>query len=261
MDQLSTNEVFAEASFDGDLWAWKALEDFINYKCLHEYVSNSSAVETHRESIRSVHVGPSFSDEDVKRLRQEYVGDLAKALVHLASQTLVTLCTTFEIASKNFFFSMFVRHPERMFEYVGGEDQKGHVKLTRILNAEDYDGLILDLARSASTAASKGDYSKVLKRAAKLCKSDADGDLLRKIDQLQRDRNKVVHEKYSPDWNFEDVSKAHEVVADCVANFCRLGLAADIPGSYTFVGPEISIQVSSAIMVDGGLQESDEQNH
>ncbi len=249
MQQTDAIEIF-ETTFEGDHWAWKALEDFVSYKCVYEYVTNSSAVDAHKDSIIAFQAGPDSSDDDIERLKASYIEDLKKSLNHIAAQNLVSLCTTFEVASRNFFCSLFVKHPRRMHDFIGGEGQKGRVEFARIVNAEGYLELILDLARVAASRASKGDYSKILERAAQLCRGRVDQELLGKMDQLQSERNKIVHEKYSCPWEFDDVSKAQDTVASCIATFCSLAVAANVPGSYTFIETEINLEVSSMVALN-----------
>lgn len=40
-----------EEEFDGDHWAWKALEDFVAFKDIYEYVTNQAAMDTHKDSV------------------------------------------------------------------------------------------------------------------------------------------------------------------------------------------------------------------
>src|SRR6185503_12991278 len=107
-----------ECIFELDHWEWKALEDFIAFKDMHEFISNSHAMDAHIASFNYVAAEPALHQEDAEReLREELAARIKASLGHFASQTIISLCTTYEVATKQFFKSLFIANPILMHDF------------------------------------------------------------------------------------------------------------------------------------------------
>ena len=90
--------------FNADLWVWKCLEDLVSYKTLRLLVEDKGAVESYLSSRGIISLGggpapPEFIEALFDRERQS----ISNLVAHFGSQTIVTLCTTLEVANKEFF--------------------------------------------------------------------------------------------------------------------------------------------------------------
>jgi len=228
--------------FDGDTWKFKALEDYVAYKELDEFVHNDLATQAHVNSYRlSTTDADAFPKTCTDTICDRKILTLRDALTHFARQTTVSLCTTYEVTVRDFFKTYFQTNPAALFEYVGPEDAKGYVALRDILQVESHTELIVRLADRAAGAASKGKYGQVYARAFALCGVPEDKELLQRLNSLQVERNKFIHERHRPDCGLNEVTEAHSIVDGAIEGLCELGVAKGIPGRYTCIRPTMRL--------------------
>lgn len=233
-----------EEKFDGDHWAWKALEDFVAFKDIYEYVTNQAAMDTHKDSVNYFAIGSQLHHPNSNSdLRNRAETSLKNSLNHFAAQTLVSLCTTYEVALKQFFKCLFIKHPNYMHDYVGSKDGRGTIHLKDLVDSGDYLGFISSLAETASSVASRGKYTESLKRAASLCKYEQSEVIFDGIEEIQTIRNRIVHEKYLPKLDIGDLQRSHSAVSSVIENLCHMGIKKKLPGRYTYVKPETIIVI------------------
>ncbi|MDO9319449.1 MAG: hypothetical protein Q7V56_14805 [Gammaproteobacteria bacterium] len=243
-----------ELIFDLDHWEWKCLEDFGSYQDIHDFVGNQQAVDAHKSSMTYFAIDPASHPENTDALlRTETEVRIKKSLFHFASSSIVSLCTTYEVASKQFFKCLFVNHPMFMYDFIGAESRRGTIKLKDVVEARNYGKVIEDAANNAASAATKGKYSDILKRAAKLCDAQTNEQLVNQIDTIQRLRNRIVHEKESSSFGVKDVGEAHQHIAQAIENLGHFAIKMDVPGRYTYILPEGTLVLSSIafVAVDG----------
>ncbi len=222
--------------FNADLWVWKCLEDLVSYKTLRSLVEDKGAVESHlssREIISSS--GEPVSRELVDALRDDERQSISKLVAHFGSQTIVTLCTTLEVANKEFFRAWFFSHPEQLHDYLVSGEVQGVVTLNDILRSAGREQLLARLAARASETACQGKYSKVLNRVSSHTKMPFPAGLDSKLQFVQVLRNRIVHEKESESGTPEAIAESQETVDDAILYLARVGLAKGVPGRYTVV--------------------------
>lgn len=238
-----------ELLFDGDYWVWKALEDFIAFKEIHAYVNNQLAMNAYKSSMSYIALEPDMHEEGTELEHKNRVeSTLRNSLDHFASQTLVSLCTTYEVAVRQFFKCLFVKHPICMHDFIGHEQQKGIVLLKDIIKAGNYSDVIKGTAEQASGAASKGKYGRILGRASNLCKYEIETDMIDSLNLLQSKRNKIVHEKNIESLIIEDIGKAHILISKAIESLCYMALEKNVPGNYTYIKPETVVLKSVAFL-------------
>ena len=217
---------------------------------MHEYVMNQFAMDSHKDSMSYFVNDPGLHEPGSdSELRDKVELSLKSSLNHFAAQTVVSLCTTFEVAIRQFFRCLFIKYPNYMHNYIGGGHNKGTVPLADLVDAGDYSKFISELAEGASAAASKGKYSELLKRASKLSRCEIETEIVEKIKALQVTRNKIVHEKHLPDLELEDIENSHSVVSSTIEALCHMGIKKGIPGRYTYVTHEIKMELTSVAFV------------
>jgi len=232
--------------FDGDTWKLKALEDYVSYKALHDFVTSEGALHGFVNSLKYHAQNPEcFPDDAESSLRRRKRQDIEGALKHYASQTLVSLCTCYEVAVKDYFRCVFSAHPDKLFSFIGPDGAKGHVSLRDITRHDTKQELLDDLARRGAAIAARGEYGKSLVRAGSISAFTSEIDTL-ELSTLQRTRNSVVHEKRAFDFSLVTVTKAHNTVDAAIEYLCKMGIGAGIPGSYTCVGEWSRAEVEGA---------------
>lgn len=238
--------------FDGDTWKFKALEDYVAYKEISGLVNNDEATQAYVNAYRidatDVEV---FPPEHLTALRNQVTSTLRESLGHFACQTIISLCTTFEVTAREFFRAFFAASPATLFDFTGPEDAKGHVPLRDILQVSSHSELIARLADRASGVASKGKYGQVYGRAQALCSQAGDKDLMQSLNRLQSDRNRYIHERHRPNVGMKEVKDAHAVVDTAVERLCELAVMKQVPGRYTCVRPIMMLEVEDiAVLVN-----------
>jgi len=237
--------------FNADNWYWKTLEDFIAYQDMHDFVSNKIAMDAYNSSMRFSSIGQEAHDSNTsKKIINSIEGSLKGSLDHFAGLTIVAMCTTFEVAAKDFFRNLFIINPKYMYEYIGSENKKGLISLHEIINSGDFEKLICNLSEKASSAVSKGKYGEIISRAFKLCGIEKDDTLEKNINLVQAGRNKIVHEKEVVSREVKDVSDAQGIIAEALEALVKCAQHKKIPGRYTCVTPEKVLFANSITVVD-----------
>ncbi len=234
--------------FNGDAWKFKALEDYASYKALHDFATNSSALQAYESSLKYYAAIPELHPQSTERLLRDHKNeDVERALSHYGSQTIVSLCTCYEVAIRDFFTSVFIAHPDRLFDFIGPEGAKGHVSLRDITMHNSLGELVIQLSRRAAAVASKGDYGKSLLRASALVKVELDTKVTALV-ALQKTRNAIVHEAARP-ITLPSIADAHDTVDGAIESLCRLGLAAGIPGRYSCIDQSNTMVIQSIALL------------
>ncbi len=232
-----------EIIFNGDRLAWKALEDFIAYRDLYLYINNQTAMTSYTQSM-SLHSSVEPDEKSANNLRNEVEISIKNSLSHFASQTIVSFCTTYEIACKEFFKNLFIKHPQLMHDCVSDKYTNGTILLKEIINAESYDEIVSNTADKAANSASKGKYGDFIKRAAKSTRLDFNQDIVVQLNTLQLLRNRIIHEKHITPLTIDELSTAQSTVSASIEFLCRCAINKDVPGKYSCINP---IQISANI--------------
>lgn len=220
--------------FNADLWLWKCLDDLVSYKTLRSLVEDQDAVETHLSSREIINGdGKPAPPEFVEALSAEVKRSIGKLVVHFGSQTIVTFCTTFEVAVKEFFCAWFVRYPKHMHDYLILGQVKGVVALNDVLGSADREQLLARLAAISSEAACQGKYSKVISRVAAHTRVPFPVGLDKHLQLVQELRNHIVHEKESEAGTLEAIDESHETVDKAILYLANVGCSRGLPGRYT----------------------------
>jgi hypothetical protein len=224
--------------FEVDNMYGALLEDFSSYKNIHSYVSDEKAMKEHIDSLSCASPEPVRnlveSEERMKNLLESSIKD---SLDHFAALTITGICSTFEITAKQFFKILFLNYPNQMHQYLGNENQKGMLNLSDVLDSDSYDNLLITLSEKASKSASKGKYGEILTRAYKLSKYEINLDVIYSINELQKERNKIVHEKSNSTKSLSDISYAHKCAATAIEELARCAEKRGLPGNYTCINP------------------------
>jgi hypothetical protein len=233
--------------FDGDLWLFKSLEDYIAYKNLSEYINNPDAIKCHIESFDYVLLGSSGGlPEDVEDLHREHKEqDLTKVMNHFCNLTIVGLCTTYEAAIKDFLLCFFFYNPSHIYSFIGTNDLQGIVSLKEILKSKSHEDLIFNLAENAASKASKGKYGDILNRISKLCNEEKCKKISGQLNELQAERNKIIHNKYSKERELQEIASKQEIVSTAITIMCGYGVLKKIPGCYSCINRDRKLVLES----------------
>jgi hypothetical protein len=235
-------------SFNGDAWKFKALEDYSSYKAFHDFATNLSALQAYEESFQYYAAIPEIHPHGTEKLlRGHKRDDVERALNHYGAQTIVSLCTCYEVAIRNFFECVFIAYPDRLFDFIGPESAKGHVSLRDITIHKSRDELLIELSRRGAAVASKGDYGKSLLRASNLVRSGLDIETAA-LAALQKTRNVIVHEAAHP-MALPSITDAHDTVDSAIESLCKIGLATGIPGRYSCIDQSNTIVMQSVALL------------
>lgn len=228
--------------FDGDLLRFKSLEDYVAFKNLYELVYYGNALSKHLDSYKLSIVGSgTFDKDDELSARESMRLDIHSSVNHFGGLTIVSLCTTYEIATREFLYCFFQKHPWHMYEFIGSSDARGQISLKEVLEVDTYKSLISSLAKKTAASASKGKYSQIHSRIARLCKEKIDDGIIKKLDRLQVERNKIVHEKYSKSWDLVEMGKSEVIVSEAIEQLCHFGIKNGIVGKYTCINKDNTI--------------------
>tara|TARA_Y100000815_G_C13306699_1_gene486769 strand:- start:1086 stop:1550 length:465 start_codon:yes stop_codon:yes gene_type:complete len=146
-----------ELMFDGDRLRYKSLKDYVAFKAFYDFASDKDALDAHIHSHEYYALDSSLHEEGTEiRLRENKSEEVGFSLTHFGGLTVVSLCTTFEVAVKEFLCCYFFYNPNSMYEFIGRDESRGLVPLKDVLLEDTYQGLILSLAKKASSKASKG---------------------------------------------------------------------------------------------------------
>lgn len=236
--------------FDGDTWKYNALMDYASFKELNDFILNDAAADAHSNSYHIIGDPVSFSKSQIEEIKNHKIEALRDALTNLSSQTIISLCITFEVCAREFLRALFVIKPATMFDYLGTEDAKGYVSLKEIIQTASHSELIAKLADKASSVASKGKYGDVYSRALSICGQSVESGLKAELNTLQVERNKYIHERQKLNAGINEVSKVHMLIDTAIEGLCNLGAIHGVPGSYTCVRPETFVEIKDiALMV------------
>lgn len=234
--------------FDGDTWKYNALMDYVAFKELDEFVGNNAALDVHANSYAVLGDLEAFSQAQRDQLRTTRIGTLREALSHFGRQTIISLCTTFEVSVREYLQALFQIKPQAMFDFLGYENSRGHIPLKDVLQVSSHSQLLGKLARTAAGTASKGKYGQIYIRALTCSGFNSDKVLTEKLNLLQIERNKLIHERHRPSVGKEEVRLAHLVIDEAIEGLCRIGVDAGVPGRFTCVNPEIQLTVESIVL-------------
>lgn len=224
--------------FSGDTWVHKALMDFVAFQELADFAACEPAIQVYATSLKVYSTDISvFSESQIESLRNNRKVIIKEASEKLGCQTIISLCTTLEVANREFLKCYFFKNPAALFAYIGPDHAKGHIALKQVLNTKSHAELIEGLAGEAANLASKGKYGQVLNRIRKLCGLLEDTQLSQDLDLLQSKRNKIVHDKLELGREFANVNDAHSTIHKALENICEIGLAKGIPGEYSYIQP------------------------
>jgi len=101
--------------FNADYLYLKALNDFCSFKDMYEYVQNTEAMNSHKNSLSLISSGAPIPNAQ-EHLTTELESSIVNSMNHFAALSITGLCTTFEIAVKDFFFKLFIKYPQYMNE-------------------------------------------------------------------------------------------------------------------------------------------------
>lgn len=231
--------------FDGDTWKYNALMDYVAFKELDEFLGNHTALAVHAESYEILGDTEAFSQAQLDELRVARIETLKSTLSHFGNQTIISICTTFEVCVREYLRAIFLIRPKAMFNFLGPEDSRGHIPLKEILQVSSHGDLLARLAHTASGTASKGKYGQVYARAISSSNFTGSKDLIERLNSLQAERNKFIHERHRPIVGMEEVRQAHLVVDDAIDGLCQAGIDVGIPGRFTCVNSEVKLMVDS----------------
>lgn len=235
--------------FDSDKWLKRALDDLISFQEIEGFISNSSTRKAFTETtlLRSFvgergKRGEKYSgiknklDNEIKNKLLEITFDaLDDSLEHFAALTIVSMCTTYETASRDFAIAMFSKYPAYMHDYLSNDKSKGQVDIKEIIEAGEYEQLIENLAKKSSTIITKGKYGVILKRLSTLAKYEKDENLIDSLNEIQTKRNLIVHVKKKLSIDSNEVGHTYDIFANSIKFYCKVACAKKIPGYYTCI--------------------------
>lgn len=247
--------------FHFDNWMWKSLKDYVSYRDLYLLITNVHVRTVYKESLPvfsldlELHLHPTAATE----LRDMVVDDISNSLTHFASLTIVSICTTYEAAGKEFFTALFYKYSYFMHDYIKSENHNGAVSLKEIVDTANYEKLISIIADRAASVATKGGYGNLLRRACKLCKGNADEKVISRLVSLQKLRNKIAHEKNSPELTLEEVKSAQSNISQAIETLGHLAIQKELPGEYSYINPSVRVVVGNPEKEDAQLAAADIQ--
>ena len=228
--------MLAVVEFNADLWRWKCLDDYVCYKTLRELVENEKVVDAHLSSKEILSAdGGDIPSQLVEKFHDHERATVGQLLGHFGSQTIVSICTTFEVSVREFFHVWFFEHPDQLHDYVVTGQVTGAVPLQDILYSSDRNELLGLLAARAAQKATQGKYEKIMRRVASHTKSDLPENLDKRLQEVQVLRNRIVHEKESDSGSSDAVLEAQEAVDKAVLYLANIGFSKELPGRYTCI--------------------------
>ena len=224
--------------FNPDMWLARCLDDFVAFKSLSELIRDEAVINNHVSSFvpRSTS-GDDVPDETASRWRQNRREEIGSLVGHFGALTVVGLCTTFEVAAREFFASWFMEHPKQLHNFLHAGNIKGVVPLSDILSSDSKGNLLSKLSDRSASVAATGKYSGVITRAEKLSKVPVDEGVREHLDPLQKMRNEIVHEKAPHTGDLKEISAAHQSASDAILYLAKVAHDAGVPGFYSCVDP------------------------
>ena len=146
----------------------------------------------------------------------------------------VVASSLLERAFRQFYVCLFLKYPDRMNEYIGGEKHKGKIDLISVIEAESKDTLIIQLAERSAASAAKGRILDIMKRLRELsnCREeDFPLALQNEITNIVEHRNVVVHEKIPIPCRLVEVENLFEEAGKMLDVLDSLASIGDIPSN------------------------------
>ncbi|MES1937997.1 hypothetical protein [Salinisphaera hydrothermalis] len=224
--------------FNPDYWLGQCLDDFVAFKTLNDLVGDDTAIDSHLSSLVVISAdGTSVPAEHAEQIRNHQITGVKNLIRHFGGLTIVGLCTSFEVAVREFYEAWFFRYPSQLHEFVEHKSIKGTVPLAEVLRSDSKESLIKELAVKAASNASQGKYSKILIRASTLSKFEFPNDLQDRISSIQEDRNNTVHEKLPHSGGIKEISEAYDIVSEAIMFLADVAYKSGVPGAYSCLNP------------------------
>ncbi len=225
-------------SFQHDIWITSLDEQIQAYTYLIDILEDKIAMETYL-SNRVAKIG-QFEEQEGKNKWPEnlkkYVASSAfqmsvpEAINTYSRQMIVVAASYLENIISNFFAALFYKYPNRMYDFVGKNDNesKGKVDLHDVLNANSKDEMLVSLAKQAASNAVQGKNKIVINRLDNLCDKNLDPILLKRVAEVFEQRNQILHELSESEVKPKDVQVVFELVElflhDLMKTANKLGL-------------------------------------
>lgn len=224
--------------FNGDFHRFKPLQDFIAFKSMLNFASNQSAIDAYFKSMTLHTTGKTIEEEQArKQLSDSMKEDINGSINHFGGLTIIGLCSCFEVATKDFFKSFFFSKPKSMHDYLEHRATLGSVAFDDITNSDSLDELFNVLSERAASKAIKVHFSDVMRRVAKVSKSQLNKDVSKCLEQLQKLKNNIAHEKHGQNWDVQKLEEFENVVGMGIEELCKAAKLNSMPDSYTCIAP------------------------
>lgn len=233
------------ALFDADKWRSLIEEHLSAYICLLEYITNKSALEVHSQTIKEEFLSKSKRSQILKMLMDHAekngkdsflvwgrISNIHESFIIYMRQSIVVLASFVEGVITNFYYCVFCKYPERMYDFIHSDQNqniKGKVDLKKILSLPNKDLLLFQLASDASKNAANGEYKSVLKRLSDITKGTVTPEETGKIFEIFDIRNKIVHELYQEEFDPEFVAQKYKAVTEFISCLETAAIHMDVP--------------------------------
>ncbi|GEM_PF-3624705 len=188
---------------------WALLDD---NDALDAHFRNWTATSYDEETDELVEVNISQLDKGSRKgTYKQYVLEIAEIRSHYSDMHLVAAYTHLEDIVSTFFNELFLAKPKLLIGYIKDLKEPLTVSLTDFI-AEEKGDLLAKLAKRNAVKACNGEIEKVCGRIKKMAGCEIPKAILDDISELQKKRNRVVHEAAVLDSTLEDVQKYYEVV-------------------------------------------------
>ena len=253
MNEFPKTRQFAQfhTMFDAVKWRIRVDENFSAYRGLLEFVVDDSAIAAHEQTIKEDLKSKSNERPFLKKMldfaekrgnNKLFIGmrtaHVYKSFEIYSRQSLVVLASFLEGVITNFFYCVFCKHPNRMYNFISsGSNQNiiGKIDLKKILSFSNIEDLLFDLASEASNNASSGDYKSVLKRLVEITKGAVTLEEANKTIQIIEIRNRIVHELSQEEIDPELVANSFNSVIEFITCLENAAKKMEIP---IFVFPD-----------------------
>ena len=219
--------------FDVGKWLGKIIFESGNFQALYEYSSNEKYL---MEYIGNREIMGSKGKERISNLSSSYKDSIVDSLSSSVREALETMCNNMNVIAvaflegmmKELAVSVFVKHPVRMYKYIG-ENEAGSVSLKLILNEETKEALILNLANMAASTLLKGKFSSNIKNLEEITKSTVPESLKKCLIKIVQHRNEFVHESKVKTLTNLDVKKNFDDVYEFLKWMGIAALSQNVP--------------------------------
>jgi hypothetical protein len=176
----------------------------------------------------------------------ETINEYEKSISLVSNQILVLSATYFELILKDFFYLVFVFHPDRMYSFLGegNKGNTGKVSLKQILEADSKQSLLLHLASQAALNANSGGYKAIFNNLKNITKNGSHS-LYEGIEEdatkMLNIRNEIIHEntreKYliphtSQGDCVKEVNKSLDILEDFISELAHLAFYLYVPQNH-----------------------------